>query len=320
VCAGILGCVLLPTIAHAQAVDDATRRAARNLGTAGVAAFEAKDYATASDKLDRAYRALKVPSLGLWSARAFVKENHLIEAAERYQEVARLEIAGGERAVQVQAKADAASELALLEPQIPNLVAKVEGAATEGDALQVTIDGVPIASALVGENRPVNPGTHHVQATSGGKSVEVDAEVALGETKTVELRFPESATAAAVASTAPTGAVPATKRGSTQRTFAIVALGVGAGGLVIGGVAGAMALSKKSTINGDMECQGNRCLKSQADTVNSYSTWRTVSSIGLIGGAVVAATGAVLLITAPKQAEQTAIWLGPGSIQLSRTF
>jgi hypothetical protein len=51
--------------AWSQAPDEATRTAARALGTAGVEAFEAGDMNTASDKLEKAYQLLKVPSLGL---------------------------------------------------------------------------------------------------------------------------------------------------------------------------------------------------------------------------------------------------------------
>jgi hypothetical protein len=59
----------LVTPARAE-VDDATRSSARELGYAGVEAFQASDYAAAHAKLDRAYRVLKAPSLRLWSARA----------------------------------------------------------------------------------------------------------------------------------------------------------------------------------------------------------------------------------------------------------
>ncbi|HEY4159182.1 MAG TPA: tetratricopeptide repeat protein, partial [Polyangiaceae bacterium] len=80
----VLATVGLPQIAHAQAVDDATRSAARNLASAGVQAYQANDYPAARDKLERAYQVLRAPSLGLWSARALVKVGALVEAGERY--------------------------------------------------------------------------------------------------------------------------------------------------------------------------------------------------------------------------------------------
>src|SRR5688572_30759640 len=94
----------------AQPVDDATRAAARDLGMAGVEAYQAGSYPAASEKLDKAYRTLRAPSLGLWSARALAKLGKLIEASERYLEVTRLDVASGDVAVQKQAQIDAAAE------------------------------------------------------------------------------------------------------------------------------------------------------------------------------------------------------------------
>jgi hypothetical protein len=105
---------------RAQAVDDAARGAARTLGYDGVKAYNAGDYAVADQKLEKAYRVVKVPSLGLWSARALVKLGRLVEASERYREVTQLEVSGGEQAVQKQAQADAQSELDSLTPRIPS--------------------------------------------------------------------------------------------------------------------------------------------------------------------------------------------------------
>src|SRR4051812_29141942 len=82
--------------AAAQEVDDATRAAARKLGYVGVQAYDAKDYATATDKLEKAFRLYQAPSLGLWSARALVKSGKLVEAQERYLKVTRLPVADGD--------------------------------------------------------------------------------------------------------------------------------------------------------------------------------------------------------------------------------
>jgi hypothetical protein len=313
--------LLLPNLAAAQAVDDGTRRAARILGSAGVEAFEAQDYVTASDKLERAYSTLKAPSLGLWSARALTKLGKLLEASERYQEVVRLEIMGGERAVQLQAQADAATELERLSTQVPNLVVKLAGATA--DTTNVTIDDVPLATALIGERRPVNPGKHRVVGVSAGKTVKQDVTVAAGETKPVELSFTRQANVPqplAVAAAPGQSESFAATPGPSRRTGAFVVLGVGGAGLVLGGVAGVLAIGKKSDIDKNSNCQNNRCLQSEEDVVGSYRTWRTVSSAGLIGGAVLAAAGVGLLLTAPKQPEPTALVLGPGSITLSRRF
>jgi hypothetical protein len=317
-----------PMAARAQAVDDATRQAARNLGMSGVEAYQAQDYTTASAKLEKAYRALKVPSLGLWSARALVKVDKLIEAGERYQEVQRLDSAGGDRAVQEQARADAAKELEQLSPQIPNLVIAIAGA--DAERTRITIDGVALNTALVGEKRPVNPGQHRIEASSGAEAVSGAIQLALGQTKTFTIRFgaapaggePHAPPVSQATDTAE-ASKPASATGSNhsgRRTVGFVTIAVGGAGLVLGGITGAMAMAKKNEIDDNPRCKNNLCERTEWSLVESYSSLRTMSSIGFIAGAVVLTGGVVLLLTAPNDPEQTALTIGPGSLGLSRSF
>src|SRR5262245_36361776 len=94
----ILGLTLTAGVA-AQSVDQASLASARTLGYEGVERFQKGDYPGAVERLERAYEVVKVPSLGLWSARALVKVGRLVEASERYLEVTRLEVVSGEKAV-----------------------------------------------------------------------------------------------------------------------------------------------------------------------------------------------------------------------------
>src|SRR6476469_4563355 len=103
----------------AQSADESTRTAARALGNAGVEAYQANDFATATDKLEKAYAILKVPTLGLWSGRALIQTGKWIEASERFLEVTSLQVPAGDVAVQKQAQADAAVELKTLTPRVP---------------------------------------------------------------------------------------------------------------------------------------------------------------------------------------------------------
>src|SRR5688572_21268129 len=136
----------LATAAQAQgADDDASRAAARDMGYAGVEAFQQGDLPKALDKLDRAYRILRVPSLGLWLARALEKSGKLVEAAERYLEVTRMEAKGADAAVHKKAQGEAATERAALLPRIPNLVMNVADGNQAG--VQVTVDGVAVSTA-----------------------------------------------------------------------------------------------------------------------------------------------------------------------------
>lgn len=313
--------------AVAAAEDAATRQAARKLAEDGVAALQSGDTATALQKLEKAHQMLKVPSVALWSARALSKKGLLVEAAERLREVARLP-SSGDAAVQAQARHDAERELAELTPRIPNLVIDVVNA--EPSAVTVTLDGAPVPSALLGEDRPVNPGTHRVLGATGDEQVTVDVVLAESERKRTELRF-AAKTVAPIASPGAAPAVPAVpaelSSAGPQRTLAYVALGAGAAGLVLGGVTGALALSKKSSLDDDPACAGDLCTYEAEDDVNSLRTLRTVSSIGFIAGGVLAATGVVLLVTAKPSSAQgalsrpsLAVGVGAGHVRLAGSF
>lgn len=309
----------------AQAADESTRTAARALGSAGVEAYQANDFATATDKLEKAYALLHAPSLGLWSGRALVKVGKWVEAAERFLEATSLQVPTGEYAVQKQAQSDAAAELTALKPRIPLLVVKVEGAALADCSF--TVDGQPVPSSSLVAGRLVNPGAHVVEARRGNDQARAEADVTEGERKTVVLSFnpalppvvpivPGAAPVHEDLSPPP----PATSApSSAQRTWGWVAVGAGGVGLLVGGVTGIVALGKKSDIDSNPNCQNNRCAPSESDAVDSYNSLRTVSSVGLFAGGGLAVLGAVLVLTAPSR-PSTQAFVGPRSVGVRGSF
>ncbi len=91
--------------------------------------------------------------------------------------------------------------------------------------------------------------------------------------------------------------------GSTQKTIGFVALGVGAAGLLVGGITGGLALGKHGDIT--KSCPEGHCAPGQEamlkPEIESYNTMGTISTIGFIAGGALAATGVVLILTAPKK-------------------
>jgi hypothetical protein len=84
---------------------------------------------------------------------------------------------------------------------------------------------------------------------------------------------------------------------NTQRTLAWAALGVGAVGLVTGGVTGFMVLGKKSALEDNPSCVDTTCAPPAHDDVDSYNSLRTISTVSFVVGGAAAALGVTLLLT-----------------------
>ncbi len=97
-----------------------------------------------------------------------------------------------------------------------------------------------------------------------------------------------------------------------QRTIAVVTAGAGLVALGIGGVFGIISMSKKSNANEHCDA-GNTCdddgLKLRHDAISAGN----LSSVFFVAGGVLAATGAVLWLTAPSRSLRAGIaprWAG----------
>jgi hypothetical protein len=312
-------CLLLNALpAHAQADEATTRASARQLGTAGVEAYQAGSYAKASEKLEKAFRILKAPTLGLWSARALKATGNYVQAAERYLEVTRLEVTGGDVAVQKRAMVDAATELESLRPKIPNLTIELKGAAARD--VSVKLDGVDISTDLIGEPQPVNPGPHSIVVSRGDEQVTARISLSEGDSKTSVLELkpatPDAAGAPAAGESGPASSPPSREassgtdsasrpKASTTRTLAWISLGVGGAGLALGGITGILALGKRKSIDDSENCNGDQCYPAEQPLADSYNSLRTWSSVGFIAGGALAATGVVLLLAGPSAQAST---------------
>ncbi|MET0794441.1 MAG: hypothetical protein ABW061_23165, partial [Polyangiaceae bacterium] len=277
--------VALSVHANAQQVDDATRSAARQLATDGSAAYQANDFAQAYDQFNRAYQLVHVPTVGIWAARSLLKLGRLVEASERYLEVARSPLPADAPAEHLKAQKDANDERAALLPRIPSVRVILEGA--DPSEVFVTLNDQLLQAALLGVKRPVDPGKFRVKGVRGEQVVDAEVELAEGTSKDVTLTFSKlSHVKASAAPPPPSQPVPATAppalEGSPDHTLAYVAFSVGGAALVTGGIFGALALSKKSDL--DAACPDRRCLPAQHSDNDSYETKKLVSGVGLIAG------------------------------------
>lgn len=298
------------------------RLAARTLGYEGIAAYQAGDYALAERKLNHAYRLLPVPSLGLWSARALVKLQRLVEASARYSEVTRSMLLAGDADVQRQAKSDAERELAALLPRIPTLELRLEGA--RWDEVSVWVDGIERSNVAREQAMPVNPGERLVQAKWGAQQVAQRVTAVESQRRAVVLRFSPARPAAAPASLGADGPalagaapqLPEQDGGDPWRTVGWVGVGVGGSALLLSGVAGLVAWSKLE----DFDCSGGPCTSSDRDAVDGYNSLVTAATVGYVAGGVIAGAGALLLLREHLWGSDVELGVGALAVTVSGRF
>jgi hypothetical protein len=193
---GVLLAVLSPTRALAQtAADKAT---ARKLAIEGIELYKAHKYGDALDKLQRAEQLYDAPIHLVYMARCQAELGQFVEATENYRKLTRTQLDKDAPDAFKEAVADAKKELPTVEPKVAGLTIEVTPAGVEG--LKLDLDGVNVSSAVLGVERPTNPGTRKLTASAPGyKSSEQTIELAPGENKSVKLALEADGSAKAPA-------------------------------------------------------------------------------------------------------------------------
>jgi hypothetical protein len=334
----VLGSVGLARSAHAQSEID--KEQARDLGEAGFKALDAHQWAQAEDLFRRADALYHAPTLCVGLARAQAHEGKYVEAWEAYHRVITDGLPPNANDAMRRAVADAHAEIDGVAAQRSHVTIRVSGPSNPS----VTIDGQPIPTAGLGVERPVDPGTHVVRATADGfepaqatftigEGASTKAELTLASSAAAHAPSPARQGAAPQAVPAPpsvssaqpvTGDTTPSHGGSSQRTLGWVVLGVGGVGLLTGAAAGIAVLAQHGSIAND--CSRGSCPSSEQSTLDSYHTTGMVSNIGFIVGGVAAATGLVLLITAPRRdsgparSAYVAPYIGLGTLGATGSF
>jgi hypothetical protein len=138
--------------------------------------------------LQRAQQLYDAPVHLLYVARAQVKLGNLVEGAETYRRLERVQLEAGAPKAFKDAVAVAGKELSEVEPRLPALRLDVDPPGVNG--LEIRIDGEPVPAAVVGIDRPLNPGEHKVEVWAPGHSkAEANVALAEGERKRIELKL-----------------------------------------------------------------------------------------------------------------------------------
>src|SRR6478609_9279048 len=183
---GVLGGALLFT-SPSFAQDAEIRTAARDLATQGAQAFEAGDYAQASDSFRRAHELVPAPSIALLRVRSLAKLGQLLEAIDIYEQTARFKLPDDAPEAYLQAVETARIEMEDVRHRLPRLKLTLVGVSSS-EPVQVNMDDRPTPGALLGVERPLNPGQHRIEARGAGqRRATRELDIVEGQSYQIEL-------------------------------------------------------------------------------------------------------------------------------------
>ena len=325
-CAWILAALVVAMPAVAQTSADLMT--AREIAKQGIEAYDAEDYAAAETHLRQAYDLVKVPTIGLYWARALEKLGRLVEASEVYRETSILKVEKGRRDQQLKAQADAKAEREQLLPRIPKLRVVVEG--VERGDVTFTVDGREVRAVALDVGYAVNPGEHVVVGSVGDAAQKETVELTEGDEQSVTLRFSARANrgrgarrSGPLAGGGPEAEVEAEPSRRWQRPAGYTLVGLGTVGLVVGGISTVDAAKKRDDLEASSNCVGSSCFPAEQSEVDAHNNMLRLARIGWVAGGVLTAGGVTLLLTAPHRpasGRRVTPWVGWGSVGVTGEF
>ncbi|HNS96788.1 MAG TPA: hypothetical protein PLJ27_23965 [Polyangiaceae bacterium] len=286
--------------------------------------FDKQQYDAALTGFLASYDVVASPNSLLMAARALVALDRLEEAFATYQEV--IEVAK-EAAAKDKKYApsleSAEKEFEELRPRIALVTFDIVGATSD---TELFINDQPMARDRWDKQIPVRAGVVSITAKSPGKpDFQQDLTLSGGaSSQRIDLQ----------AFWAPPPPPPSTDiddessahgnvdlLGLDKRTWAYIAGGVGAAGVVTFGVFGALNQSKYNNLQDD--CPNGRCPSDRSDDINAGRRYQTIANVGLVVGVVGLGTGTALYFLSKDSGREqptTQVGFGPGSVTVQGTF
>ena len=279
-----LAVVLSCPAAHAQP-SAADRESARSLMNEGDKKLAAHDARGAMKAYQTAHEIMKVPSTGASYAQAALEAGFFVEARDACLQVARLPVAASEPAAFQKARSACTDLVPRADAKIATITIRVAPMPGAGEA-KVSLDGAALLSGALLVPRKVNPGKHVITASLANHDDE-RTEVTAGEAATIEITLTFKKTKASgippvERATTPDKEARPTSTGLSPLVY--VGFGVGAAGLLVGGLTGGLSVSKA----GDAKegCVDKHCPRGNQDAADSSRTFGTISTIGIGVGIV----------------------------------
>lgn len=335
--ASVLVAAFVSSPLAASAQTDEQRAAARELATAGADAFDDGKYDVALENFKKAESLVHALPHLLFIARAHAKRGEYVKSREAYLKVMKEELPANAPRAARDAQQAASAEVSSVEPKIGRVTVVISNREQAKD-LVVSIDGVAIASVLVGSPIPIDPGDHVIEGVATGLRGKAAVRVSPGQRREVPLRLdqdasalpppppPAPAAAATTAGAAPSAAeapppaetAPAapppsghvevaegsSSSGTAMRVGGYIALGVGAAGIATGTVFMLQFSSKTKQADDLCTLPGGGCetsVKPQVDSIDADAKKaRNLGIVGLSVGGAAIATGILLVVLAPS--------------------
>lgn len=301
-----------------------TRAVARDLAAQGVEAYEQHDYATALDRLGRAYALVPAPSISIVQARALAQVGRVLEALDVYEKTQRVQLTSDAPEAFKQAVSDARREGEALLTQVPRLKIHVGPSSVSPKSLTLLLDSKLVPQALFDVDRPIDPGPHEVRVRAEDFEPETRMiTLSPGDHVTLDIPLtarPSTNPSSAIASG--TSSAPSDKRYNQQldaslKPWAWAAVGTGTAALVLSAVTGVVALEKKSAL--DSQCHPG-CPVSAADDLSTFRTTRTLSYVSLFAGVATIGLGGYVLVAGNGEQKVIGTSLGPTGVHIWGSF
>jgi hypothetical protein len=266
---------------------------ARQLANEGIELAQKGDCDGALLKLERAEAIHHAPTILLHIGECQQRLGHYVEALSAFDRVAREQLGPTPPRAFVTAQQRAATLVDQVRPKVGNLRIDTSGSRT---GVVFRLDGGELKEATLGLERPINPGSHVLEAvTPDGRRVRRAVDVSEGATELITLELPEATVAPVAAAGGPVPPAPGKPADSKMRTLGWGLAAGGAVGLVASAVFAGLTLSTKSSLDG--ACVNKTCPPSAQGDYDSANTTATVSGIALGVGVVALGAGVFILLT-----------------------
>lgn len=260
------------------------RSMAEQLFDQGLADMQAGRYEAGCSALAESYRLEPLPGALFTLAECETRWGRLATALTRYREyLSQIErMSSTERERQREREKVARAAIENISGEVPKLTIVLGPGVPAGSI--VKRQGTRVLATQLGEPIPVDPGTHEISLEIAGEEPKKQTvALAKNESKTITLER-----------SANDGDHPPNPEDdrSTLRTTAYVVGGIGVAGIIVGTIAGAIAINRSEEI--DENCSGLVCNETGISKVETVREAGTTSTIGLVIGAAGVAAGITL--------------------------